>query len=494
MKKIIFILPVLLITSLLQAQSFQTEISDTTHFIYYPSSDIFEYNNNTYGFFQTRCPIDSIDSTGFVKGSLNYFRLDSSGHIIIDTVLFPNLIVSTAFAIKTANNDYFVFIANMNKTNSSNGKILKLDSAFNIVSEKNLPLVGDSTFIYTQRVIQIENNNVLFTWNQFLPPTNEPKTFIYKTNTNLDSLNFISFYPFLSKTFTFDTTGNQYIVAPMEPFDTLFLYLGYDLQIDSVDTLVVYNQYSPNGITGRWQNSLILLSNHKKIYSCTGTSSSEPHYLMDIYLLDNNNNVLNHHSIGGKAYPGEYENLAYIPNSKYFYFTGNTGYMGQPDDTDSFILARIDTNLNIDFVRYLHFDRYHRPLYIKTTSDNGCIILGNLNYIVNHNQNQILVQGAYIVKFDSLGNLSWSHGIDIQEQVALVYPNPAKDVLFVQNGLNSRTHARFILLDIKGKQVLNKPLAPQENQIPVSTLPQGIYLYQIADKEKIYQTGKIVKQ
>jgi len=73
-----------------------------------------------------------------------------------------------------------------------------------------------------------------------------------------------------------------------------------------------------------------------------------------------------------------------------------------------------------------------------------------------------------------------------------VYPNPMSDVLHV-NGIVSGA-AQFEMLDATGRTVISTIISEMESRIDVSTLPQGIYIYQVRGVDNtVLRTGKLMK-
>lgn len=227
--------------------------------MYHTATNIFEAGN-TFNFFYLELPYN-LYNTGNYNSTIKFKKLDNLGNVIIDTTVFSNATVYDAYFIKSKSNDYYIFTNNVSKTDSMNGKILKMDSSFNILAEKNLPLMGDSTFWYPF-IMEDENYNLIFLWEQVNDDStyNAPwKTYIFKTDSNLDLLNFNSFSSFSSLKIFNDTLNHCYVATPSFPSDTVFIFLNYNLDIDTVwcfnHTILI-----ESGIT-KFQSDLLLLSN-----------------------------------------------------------------------------------------------------------------------------------------------------------------------------------------------------------------------------------------
>ncbi|KOS07390.1 hypothetical protein AM493_16080 [Flavobacterium akiainvivens] len=85
------------------------------------------------------------------------------------------------------------------------------------------------------------------------------------------------------------------------------------------------------------------------------------------------------------------------------------------------------------------------------------------------------------------------NGIDDKNQNAIVlYPNPAKDVVYINNsngGLKS-----YRVYNMLGQQVLDGAFSGTENAIKLSTVPSGNYLVKLTAANGDVTTQKIIKQ
>lgn len=73
-----------------------------------------------------------------------------------------------------------------------------------------------------------------------------------------------------------------------------------------------------------------------------------------------------------------------------------------------------------------------------------------------------------------------------------VFPNPVSDVLFVESDQSSEPII-FEMADITGKQVISKTLNGSRNQVQLSELPGGLYIYRVIMNGESYY-GKVVKK
>lgn len=115
--------------------------------------------------------------------------------------------------------------------------------------------------------------------------------------------------------------------------------------------------------------------------------------------------------------------------------------------------------------------------------------------------------GLFIPEYDLLGNERISQNrIDMgayeypfpiiindlnETSKILVYPNPARDKVFIQTPQNSLVKSQLIINDLKGNMVFTSELDNDENIIELSFLPKGVYIMNFTS-EKFVTTKKIV--
>ncbi len=73
----------------------------------------------------------------------------------------------------------------------------------------------------------------------------------------------------------------------------------------------------------------------------------------------------------------------------------------------------------------------------------------------------------------------------------VVYPNPAKDVLYISNPSSKQLHLQVV--DIAGKVVINKTSSAVKTRINTGKLNKGVYFIRITDlNTKVSKTGKLI--
>jgi len=99
---------------------------------------------------------------------------------------------------------------------------------------------------------------------------------------------------------------------------------------------------------------------------------------------------------------------------------------------------------------------------------------------------------------DSSGNYLkdfWSYQLptavtEINDINTRIFPCPVHDNLTIEIDAQQ---ANFMLFDLNGKKIIETKLSRKENSIPLISLPEGAYMYQIINSEKKISSGKILK-
>lgn len=75
-----------------------------------------------------------------------------------------------------------------------------------------------------------------------------------------------------------------------------------------------------------------------------------------------------------------------------------------------------------------------------------------------------------------------------------LYPNPVKDVLFVDFNEEKYANAQYILFDSQGRTLKKGIFTQKKTELDFSTLPQSVYIIQILQDSKNIKTFKIIKK
>ena len=78
------------------------------------------------------------------------------------------------------------------------------------------------------------------------------------------------------------------------------------------------------------------------------------------------------------------------------------------------------------------------------------------------------------------------------ENIAFIYPNPAKNKITISSSaLTSNT--QLSIFNVSGEKVIERQLTDTETQIDISALPRGVYFVRLQN-EKMVEVGKMVKE
>lgn len=75
----------------------------------------------------------------------------------------------------------------------------------------------------------------------------------------------------------------------------------------------------------------------------------------------------------------------------------------------------------------------------------------------------------------------------------LIYPNPVKDLLFVDFNNEKYKDSYYQLFDAQGKLIQKGDLNQRKNELNLNLLPQSVYIIQIYQNKENIKTFKIIK-
>jgi len=113
------------------------------------------------------------------------------------------------------------------------------------------------------------------------------------------------------------------------------------------------------------------------------------------------------------------------------------------------------------------------------------------------------MQGAWLVKTDSMGNAPGMFIVGIEENELIInnvelkiYPNPTNDNINLSIGENPKEELQLEIYNISGQLVFEKQLPAFENEyrINVQDLSKGVYLVKLQSDNEIVYSGKFVKE
>ena len=139
-------------------------------------------------------------------------------------------------------------------------------------------------------------------------------------------------------------------------------------------------------------------------------------------------------------------------------------------------VIKADQDLNVEWKKRFLRDGNYQAMVINATADGGCLVAGSLGNF------QAQRFDVFALKIDADGNV----GLDeIQEEnMAFVYPNPAKETIRVGGVEAVETE----VYNASGQRVMNF----RGNEANVEALADGIYVLRITDDKGLTQTLRLV--
>lgn len=126
--------------------------------------------------------------------------------------------------------------------------------------------------------------------------------------------------------------------------------------------------------------------------------------------------------------------------------------------------------------------------------DSGCVVFAN-RYANGTNSGR--ESDLYYVKLDKLGNIvdplpvAVNESALINENEILLYPSPAKDVLYVKHHFANTEKLNLKIYDLAGQLVLAQKI--DREPIQVKHLSKGMYNCILTQNQKIIHSNKLLK-
>lgn len=116
--------------------------------------------------------------------------------------------------------------------------------------------------------------------------------------------------------------------------------------------------------------------------------------------------------------------------------------------------------------------------------------VGQTAYLSKGTSNQVLegVQQPYEIL-----TLAVSETGSVEKNIFL-YPNPVKDLLFVDFNQEPFDNASYQLFDAQGKIIKQGKFNQKKNELDLSLLPQSVYIIRIIQENKNVKAFKVIKK
>ena len=290
------------------------------------------------------------------------------------------------------------------------------------------------------------------------------------------------------------------------------IYYNYDNSSDSwvSNEKDVYTYNSSNLIEEihlNWNSSASQWdSSYKEVYSYNSDNLLEGYIY---YSYDNESNAYIKDNKKGYTYDGDnnlitevryhWNGSSWENNRKYEYSYATSNLYTEEDqynwdNSDGWILSDKELRTYADSidVNTIKFS------YIFT-SDEGLMndffrgaLVDYEYYEYEEDKASASLSEKYKFFYDKLNSSSLVANYKIDARIKL-YPNPASDILFVSSEEN--IDGRIVVSDISGKTFRTINIYGTHTSIPVQTLPSGIYMISITDKNgNTLKTARIIKK
>ncbi len=415
------------------------------------------------------------------------WKISSTGDTISKIIGSNDSVIQLYYITQLENNNYKI-IGAIGAAASSINKllILELNTTLNLISRKEIELPGLQTswFSYIKKYL----NSFYILLGNYGPASNPPNLsdpYFIKLNNNFDTV--------LTRTFSIygDQTCNEMLFSPDGSqmwllSDSYFpeFITSCDLQLVVYDTLFNYQRAKTLTRTdmvglakAKWltDSTFILAYNHYAYPLHENIAFTET----DSTFLFNKNTLIG--AVDTIDYIGFGTALDFISTDKIHYVsTKNLIPDYWPQQPSWIRVGMLNRHLEPVYERFYGGDAHYRAFSVLSTSDGGAFIAASR---YDHNQHNNFNDMFYI-KVNDQGLVTNANRPHICQMVpAIIYPNPAKDVLNIDL---SWDWASCHLLDISGQQLFNTEIKNGTNRIDVSHLKPGLYIVKIFGREQDY--------
>lgn len=364
--------------------------------------------------------------------------------------------------------------------------LIKLDTAFNLVSRKNIDLANSDYSIFMIQLLQ-QDSLIFITGSKWARPvgSSSPNSFVFKANLNGDSISYKEFYNTAFE--NINKLNDSLFIIPAR----IVKYYGsgfytINRQLDSVG---FFSNYSINDLYSF--KSFKKISANRFIFS----GGHENNKKECIWLTDSLYNTIDYKEMGDSTH----NNCPAINGC--IDFNGKFIYQSWTEDFNPFLydlnnsanhltITKLDTQLNqIWTYNYGDDESYFMVFHIIATSDGGCLATG---YSSNqfHQENNL---DYFLLKIDSLGNYVWMQKMPANILSFQIFPNPSSDQFYLKNLPQGERVERLQIFDMTGKLVHSMGAVQAQEAVDIRQLPQGMYLVEVRLTHGQSLTTKLVK-
>ncbi len=514
MKRSLIIIHLILIGLNISAQSFKIKLGHT--FSEKIMKDGFELSNGDFVFGLNNIETDS--TTNFIYSIL--YKIDSNGNFK------DSLILSSGVGSMINNNGSIYTIGTKINNNIPNQLVLNKISLsnFNITKSQNYPI---DSLGFNSELKYINYCECFLGVGTLIDTLNYTEIYIFQFDSNLTKVKDKHISSIFSATTTYypnlynfhERTDKEGLIIYTDLLDTTVTYgtttsflpitlYGLDSTL-SIDTSFHYKQLVSNipisgggssyfAYLGAQATESTLINDSTYLFAGGAISSGHPFWGQQdigLMLLDTSYNYKSFQSYGVRdtAEVLAFNAIDKLGNYTYVLATFNISLASSGYYLN---LTKLDETGQIFWSKNYKEITYLEAAGILATSDGGALILAT-----DIDPQRKTPSGAnnldiFILKVDSNGNqttVGLTEDNQIPHENYLIYPNPILNELTLRK-VNQFQPYRFILFDSFGRKVLEYSWIKDNDQINLSQLDAGVYLYMIIDEKGNSAGGKIVKK
>lgn len=252
-------------------------------------------------------------------------------------------------------------------------------------------------------------------------------------------------------------------------------------------------------------------------------------YIANDVIVENNNASLTQTVVGSydpnditESY-GEYITYNdFTTTNEYLYYTIRFQNVGTAEAINVRIENTLSTLLDVNTLELLHtshdavmhevngqitwtFDDINLPAESQDEAGSNGYVLYKIKLVAGYNIGTIIPNTAEIyfdfnapVITNTFNTEFVEHNLSVNEfslNTFTIYPNPAKDILYIKTNTTLTGSTSIKIIDIQGKQIITKTIdsSVKNSQLNISSLQKGIYFVKLESQNKVETKKLIIK-
>jgi hypothetical protein len=233
------------------------------------------------------------------------------------------------------------------------------------------------------------------------------------------------------------------------------------------------------------------LSDSSILFSCTyhiNEAGQPDDDEIGVFLYDNNVNAIEFNHFGAPDtvdYPGRVQGIDFRnPDTLYYAGMKNVIISFNPNGPSWILVGQLDASLQPRYQRIYGGDGYYMTLNVLASRDGGCLISSLLH---DHELNK---DDLFVMKLNPEGLITGSYPLIAPLRHAIVWPNPTRGKLKVEN---MEDDGMISIYELNGKLLHQQQIHRGPNQVDIQNLKAGFLIYQIDFNNELRESGKIIK-